>query len=325
MENLKLTICSVCHSEENRKLLELNHALASKLNPQKNWVWMVADNTPAGKLAEIMDPQKFKVVPGLTMEKLVSSLNPVFLNMKAGFHHSTAVHGMIPYVKTRFFLLLDSDLYIVRPGWINEVLGHMEKEGLAAFDVPWHPRWYKKPRYLPATHSIFVDSLKLKLSELNFFPQLPSPRPAGRLKSLPLPAGLKNIFLGRTQIGVSRDMGFIIGEKLLNEGLKYECAIPVFRPEASLLNFLLPDRFSYAPKRRGSYTKTSFGDLGYPDYAFASGAEEFMWQGRPFCFHLRGHKTNLGRGGASFDNQINELRLVLSKFLERNLGAGAKL
>jgi len=325
MENLKLTICSVCHSEENRKLLELNHALASKLNPQKNWVWMVADNTPAGKLAEIMDPQKFKVVPGLTMEKLASSLNPVFLNMKAGFHHSTAVHGMIPYVKTRFFLLLDSDLYIVRPGWINEVLGHMEKEGLAAFDVPWHPRWYKKPRYLPATHSIFVDSLKFKLSELNFFPQLPSPRPAGRLKSLPLPAGLKNIFLGRTQIGVSRDMGFIIGEKLLNEGLKYECAIPVFRPEASLLNFLLPDRFSYAPKRRGSYTKTSFGDLGYPDYAFASGAEEFMWQGRPFCFHLRGHKTNLGRGGASFDNQINELRLVLSKFLERNLGAGAKL
>ena len=222
MENLKLTICSVCHSEENRKLLELNHALASKLNPQKNWVWMVADNTPAGKLAEIMDPQKFKVVPGLTMEKLASSLNPVFLNMKAGFHHSTAVHGMIPYVKTRFFLLLDSDLYIVRPGWINEVLGHMEKEGLAAFDVPWHPRWYKKPRYLPATHSIFVDSLKFKLSELNFFPQLPSPRPAGRLKSLPLPAGLKNIFLGRTQIGVSRDMGFIIGEKLLNEGLKYE-------------------------------------------------------------------------------------------------------
>ncbi len=306
-------------------MLELNYALVSKLNPQKNWIWMVADNTPAGKLAEVMDPQKFKVVPGLTMEKLVSSLDPIFLHMKAGFHHSTAVHGMIPRVQTRFFLLLDSDLYIVRPGWINEVLSHMEKNDLAAFDVPWHPRWYKKPRYLPATHSIFVDSQKLKLSELNFFPQLPSSRPAGRLKSLPLQAGLKNIFLGRTQIGVSRDMGFIIGEKIQKEGLKYECVTPVFRPQKSILNFLLPDKFSYAPKKRGSYTKTNFGDLGYPDYAFASGAEEFMWQGRPFCFHLRGHQTNLGRGGQAFGGQLEELRLVLGKFLERNLGAGAKL
>ena len=314
MENLKLTICSVCHSEENRKLLELNHALVSKLNPEKNWIWMVADNTPEGRLAEVIDQRKFKVVPGLTMEKLISSLDPVFSHMKAGFHHSTAVHGMISHVKTRFFLLLDSDLYIVRPGWINEVLGHMEKERLAVFDVPWHPRWYKKPRYLPATHSIFVDSQKLKLSELNFFPQLPSPRHARLLKSLPLPAGLKNIFLGRTQIGVSRDMGFIIGEKLQRDALKYECVLPVFRPKANILNFLLPDKFSYLPKKRRSYTKTSFGDLGYPDFALKNGAEEFMWQGRPFCFHLRGHKTNLGRGGALFDNQINELRLVLSKF-----------
>ena len=286
---------------------------------------MVADNTPEGRLAEVMDPLKFKVVPGLTMEKLVSSLDPAFSHMKAGFHHSTAVHGMISHVKTRFFLLLDSDLYIVRPGWINEVLGHMEKERLAVFDVPWHPRWYKKPRYLPATHSIFVDSQKLKLSELNFFPQLPSPRQAGMLKSLPLPAGLKNIFLGRTQIGVSRDMGFIIGEKLQKEGLKYECVLPVFRPKASVLNFLLPDRFSYLPKKRGSYTKTSFGDLEYPDFALKNGAEEFMWQGRPFCFHLRGHKTNLGRGGTSFDNQISELKQVLEKFLECNQKAGAKL
>jgi len=303
----------------------LNHAIASKLNQEKNWIWMVADNTPEGRLAEVMDPLKFKVVPGLTMEKLVSSLDPAFSHMKAGFHHSTAVHGMISHVKTRFFLLLDSDLYIVRPGWINEVLGHMEKERLVAFDVPWHPRWYKKPRYLPATHSIFVDSQKLKLSELNFFPQLPSPRQAGMLKSLPLPAGLKNIFLGRTQIGVSRDMGFIIGEKLQKEGLKYECVLPVFRPKASVLNFLLPDRFSYLPKKRGSYTKTSFGDLEYPDFALKNGAEEFMWQGRPFCFHLRGHKTNLGRGGTSFDNQISELKQVLEKFLECNQKAGAKL
>lgn len=324
MENTKITICSVCHSDENQKLLELNHNSVSRLNPEKNWIWMVADNTPDGKLSERMDTQKFQVVPGLTMQKLLSTLNPIFLEHKAGFHHSTAVHGMLPLIKTRFFLLLDSDLYMLRPNWINDVLEYMEKSSLAVFDVPWHPKWFKKPRYLPATHAIFVDSTKLKLTELNFFPQL-SLEPAAWIKKLSLPRKIKNLVLGRVRVGLSRDMGFIIGEKLQNENLKYECAVPVFNPAFNILNFLLPDRFSYIPKKSGSYSKKDFNDFGYPSFPLLSLAEKFMWKEKPFSFHLRGHKSALGRGGETFDDLLKELKSILDAFFERDLDTGTKL
>jgi hypothetical protein len=103
----------------------------------------------------------------------------------------------------------------------------------------------------------------------------------------------------RQSIGASHDTGYKIFE-LYGNKLEYktECALPVFRPafEAQspehvlwynkVYEHFLPDRLCFIPKKRGSYSRVGFGELGYPDVTYL-GWEEFIWQGRPFGFHLR--------------------------------------
>ena len=61
--NYDITICSVYHSLEAKRLLELNYKFVKICNPDVAIRWIVADNTPSGFL-EKLNPQQFIVVPG---------------------------------------------------------------------------------------------------------------------------------------------------------------------------------------------------------------------------------------------------------------------
>ena len=66
-----------------------------------------------------------------------------------GYHHAFNLEMALSKVKTRFAILLDPDLYLVRPNWILELITRMKLEQLAVFGVPWNPRYFQKYRILP--------------------------------------------------------------------------------------------------------------------------------------------------------------------------------
>ncbi len=112
----------------------------------------------------------------------------------------------------------------------------------------------------------------------------------------------------RRLIGASRDTGYRIYKKFCQSNHKYETFTPVYRiPQffrgpfyatTSLNRFLekfLPEQLSFIPKKEGYFTEQGFKGKIYSKlgrYNF----EEFMWQGQPFGFHVRGER-NKGRGG----------------------------
>lgn len=318
----ELTICSVYYSAANKKLLELNWDLVNKLNPDKNWVWLVADNTPP-ELGYKIDGKKFQLVEGARQEDLPGFIRPW---MRGSYHHTLAVNSSIKHIKTRFALFLDIDFYIVRPEWVREIIGYMKKNNLAFFGVPWHPRHIKKYRYFPAIHSLFVDLDKVPKNALNFLPQYeemlkPSfwTKITGRIRK----AAFRFLSEDRRQIGQSYDSGYAIFKRYKDDKkIKVECPKPVFKPELDLKEYpialarynrvmekFLPDRLCFVPKKKDYYTNKSFSAGGYFDAA-GMGWEEFIWQGKPFGFHMRGSyrlKNDL-EDGIAFVRRIIEGR-----------------
>lgn len=316
------TICSVYHSRDNKKLLELNWDLAQKLNPGFRWTWVVTDNAPR-ELRERIDAKKFQVIPGVRHEEMPDYVRPW---MRGSYHHTLAIHKSLPYIKTRFALFLDSDFYIVRPEWMREITHYMQERGLAFFGVPWHPRHVKKYRYFPAIHSFFVDLAQVDLDNLNFIPQyeeLLKPSRATKVVQKLGRAFLRFVPEDRRGIGTSRDSGYAIFRKYARSA-KFECPQPVVRREDfseyprafsrrnRMLEQFLPDRFCILPKRKGYYTETGFSDLGYFDAA-KNGWEEFVWRGAPFAFHLRGMYRLSGASEASFKH----IEAVLGNFVKQ--------
>jgi len=246
----KLTICSVFHNDKTKKLLELNQKHTKDLNPKSEhgwYEWLVKDNTN-----DIGD-----------------------YDMKASYEVARALNELATQVKTKYALFLDSDFFIVRENWVQDVLDYMKKKNLMFLGVPWHPKWFKKIRYFPAEHCLFVDIRKVGVLDFT---------PAPQEHEVPLfvarlPIWLRNNLEPRYQIGTSRDVGYRIYRSY--KSYRNECFKPVFRPKR-IIPFI-PDRFSYTPKR-SSFTKIGFKEHGLKDTGF----EEFMWKGKPFGFHMRG-------------------------------------
>ena len=285
-----LTICSVYHSEMTNRVLEINWDFTKKLNPSSNWVWLAADNSPAGSNLYI-NRDKFLVVPGGRIPDYV----PWYA--QSGFQLGTALNTLRKHVKTRFTLFLDYDFFIVRPNWISEILQYMRDKNLGFLGVPYHPKFYTKTRYFPSHHSLFVDTDKLSLNDLDFMPAYSkeelrrdemarernlriketSPRKRRSWFSKIIRDNLKK----RRWIGSSKDVSYAIYKRFYKqESLSYEFFLPVISlkelvrfhyfcstllsPLIYIIERILPDRWSFLP-RRNSFTFSRFKDFGYPD------------------------------------------------------------
>ncbi len=313
-----LTIGSVAY--RSRAYLELNVELTRKLNPSLDLArWLVVDNTPIGEDGRMPKTDaRFEMLPGVKKPPLVKG--------HASLQHGKALNRVVTSSKSRFLLLMDPDFFVVRKDWVSAVVEHMKKHRLAFFGVPWHPRWYRKWRYFPCTHCLFVDTSRIDKDELDFLPDIShQPKPyhsmflyelewmwsrGEKLKALLTAARHPRITLAedrirRLVIGSSRDTGIEIFERFARRpGLRHETFTPVYRPREDrlvpppdvridtrspfreALERLRPDWMSFVPKRWGAYSKKGFSDHGLPDVR-SRGWEEFLWEGKPFGFHVR--------------------------------------
>lgn len=299
-----LTISSVYHTTATKELLEFNLLLTKKMNPGADFAWVVADNS-LGKVPANDRDSGFIIVPGEAKAEGLSSW------MRGSYHHAAGIHKTLEHIKTRFALILDSDFFLVRPAWIADVIEHMLEEKLHFFGTPYHPARLIKYRYFSSINCFFIDLHRVDYRELDFRPGYNDTfggrsflqRVNKRVRQF-----AQNTILGeRAKIRISRDTGYRIS-KHFSQSARFDLAKPVFKPKhpISFLEKILPDRFSYAPKKPGYYSETSFAELGYPDAA-SFGWEEYVWRGRPFAVHLNANRNKERRN-------IKDELAVIGKF-----------
>ena len=161
----------------------------------------------------------------------------------------------------------------------------------------------------------------MPLDEIDFTPEPPVlvDKPFAFIRTFPLGQWWRRVWKGRERIGSSRDVGFPVIARFKNRtNVIVECAVASFAPGDAgyprlgvgrLLDAILPDVLSYFPKRRGYVSREHFRDLRYPDTT-SFGAEEFLWKGRPFAFHVRGNQSKVGYN-TNFEEQYSCIASVV--------------
>src|SRR2546426_5675187 len=291
-----LTISSV--SYHSKDLLELNYQLASRLNPGFSFRWVVVENTPVDDENRFLKTDsRFEVRAGVE--------RPPPHEGRASYHHGRALNRALKEVASRFLLVLDPDFFVLEENWMQKILEYMKEEGLAFLGAPWHPRWYRKWRYFPCAHCLFIDLTKVELAELDFRPEILHqlwPYAAIFLAEHEwmlargehfkawfralrhLRMTLEEDRRSRMIVGSSRDTGIHLFERFsCRPGIRYETFVPVYRPYQDqlipppgvridsrstlreLIERLRPDWLSFIPKRRGYFSKSGFRELWLPD------------------------------------------------------------
>lgn len=317
-----LTICTV--SFHSKPYLDLNWQLTSQLNSRGRFSWLVAENSPYSSDKRLQENNdKFKIVPGAKYQhrdrgpasyhhaaglnntlpyvktRFVLFLDPDFYVVKRQWIAEVVLHMQknnlsffgVPwhpkwFVKYRYFpcvhcLFVDLDKVDIQDlDFTPECEEDTVQRGMRRWNesVPC-PAGIKK--FMPAKMRRFVKSA---------------------VAAVPFPDSLKLEY--RRMVGSSRDTGYRIYRQH-SRGHLHESAVPVFRPNrdfsveltgpayagswtSKLAEKLLPDHLCYVPKRSGYYTEKGFGDLGYIDVSCLLW-EEFIWQGKPFGFHIRSY------------------------------------
>jgi hypothetical protein len=79
-----------------------------------------------------------------------------------------------------------------------------------------------------------------------------------------------------------------------------------------LLEFFLPDRFCFIPKRKGYFSTEGFKDRGYIDVqSIDTWWEELLWKNEPFGFHLRQNRSVASRG---LEQDVALVRRIIDSF-----------
>lgn len=344
--NPQLSIISVYHNTLAKQLLETNYALTKRLNPQTSFVWYAGDNTP-NDFDQKLNPHEFISIRNVPIED--------FHNL-GSHHHASAINRCLKEVRTRYVLSLDSDCFIVRPNWINDIIAHMQKNDLAVFGVPYYVQDWQKYRYFPCVVGIVIDGEKVPLSTLDFSPlyQMDDQGNVNNAKqtlkkTLPhisAPDVKKNIFLNKTKsflircrstlsikkrrayIGTARDTGYGI---YTNYGsrpdIRSECVTGVLNRAQmkkelviglnTLYELLLPDQLCYLPKDKRYYTDCGFVSRGYVDVA-ALGWEEYIWKDAPFGTHIHGSTSKLKKRGRTPEQEMELVRNALDALTTSN-------
>lgn len=317
-----LTICSVYHSAHSKRFLELNRELVELLNPDRTFDWIVIDNTPDDYMGERIDPKKYQVIRGISMAEYQKQLKPWQESFKTSMHVGYALNMAMRQINTRYTLVLDGDFYIVRKNWIDDILAYMKGNTIGLMGAPWHPRWFKKTRYFPTLHALFVDARQIPPASLEFRPQyeipdeLPVDKKISKVSSVF--SAIKNNIRMRRLVGQSKDCTYGMYERYKESRFRYAIFVPVFKPyqndgrfERTIklwIDLIVPDRYSLTP-RPSTYTTKSFKERGFFD-AMGQGWEEFVWKDKPFGFHMR----NTGNIKRDKDEDLKILQEGLADF-----------
>jgi hypothetical protein len=292
-----LTILSVSFADE--RFILFNRDLTQKLNPGIEYNWLVVDNSCLGKY-ESRSSSNFLVLEGLPHEEHKD---------RASYHHALGLAKGLTHVKSRYLLVIDHDFYVVRPGWIRDVISNMESKGLSFFGSVWNPYWDYQYRYFPSVHFMLIDLKRVPIETVNFTPEIENQR-------------LTPLFWTTAfRIGRFRDTGYKIYKRYYSDSQhKTELLVPYFLPSwktgryvryEQKIHRILPDLRCVIPKRENYFVTESFLQTMCP-YGYDSRWEEFTWNNKPFSFHLRG----FGRKNCSKSDDIMALeKFVGSKYL----------
>ena len=305
--------------------------ISNKLNPSFKYTWILVENLPTKVSPHLgLDGVGFTVVPGIERKNHKFS---VCYHAAGGFMEG------LKHVQTRFLLILDPDLFVVRENWMAGALAYMKRKNLAFFGAPWYPALYHKWRYFPCPQFMLIDLDRVDRANLDFMPRYElkyditvadSPKPsAGRKSFLDQLKENTRVLLRRgVVINTSLDSGWQIYQKYKDRPAFYECVQPVLklkekplRPRwlnSSLnrwLEYALPDKWCYLP-RADYFSDQGFKELGYFD-AHHYGWDETIFDGKPFSFHMRGMLP--GTKSKDHRAELLPLRRALDSFLNQRI------
>jgi hypothetical protein len=298
-----LTICSVAYRA--KQCLDLNDMLLRRLNtgvtpPQ----WLLFDNNVELSENLALDDPRFTVV------------RPRSRDIDMGYEHALGISELLSRVRTRFVLIQDPDCFIVLPDWIRRVTQHMDEHQLGFFGTPLNPRRHNSYRYFPYMICMFVDLSRVSPRDLCFVPdvwRLPTSVTYAMRRALTrLPKiGYAFRWLVTEQYKTN---GWRIKEKFGRGDLvRFECVPAVWDvndtiPPGSLkrmIHDLTPAAWAPVPKQPGYCSPTGFAQMNAPDVA-ALGWEEFVWQGRPFAFHVGSIHQKSGVYESTLDRVVRQ-------------------
>lgn len=271
-----LTICMVYHSPEARALLDMNIAFTARMNPGSDIRWLVADNSPNA-------PHETRTEGSMTIIK--GAPVPVDAPLPLSYHHAAGINLLLPFISTRYALIMDIDFFLVGARWEKAILSHMQEKDIAFFGAPYHPRHRRKYRYFPSVHCIFIDGGQITLSNLDFSPDVEIVSP-GRVRQIFRELS-KKILKKRYLIRATKDTGFRIYERFHNNSaIHFEYVTSVWNPRRNPIEYILPERLCLVPKRMSSMSAKGFAHFGHTSLAELDG-EEFIWNNALFGFHIK--------------------------------------
>lgn len=317
----ELTIVTVAGPQDEPYIAE-NIKLIAALNPNATYRMHVIDN---GRMISselgISGTLPAEIHSGVSQNPNIPS------HLRGSYQHAEALNQFFreQSITTPYVLILDPDYYIIAPNWIHVVLEMMRRENHAFFGAPWHPQWFTKYRYFPCVHCLFVDCSQVDTQELDFTPDLiassPTPPTQSDKKNQSLLRILFQFFTARRHIMQSFDTGYAIYKTHYNKkhfGLLKpvsdysRVALPHLRYRfGRLLEWLFPERFSFIPKKCGYAEDCGFVAHNMPDTR-THGWEEFMFQGKPFGFHMR----RFTKGKRDIPEEIILLQTILADCLK---------
>lgn len=315
-----LTICSVAFRA--KFCLDLNDQLMRRLNPGAALPeWLLFDNNTEVDEAIERNDSRFTVVPAPGGEFVL------------GYDHAIGISGLLQRVKTRFLLIQDPDCFIVRPDWIRDVTQHMDRHELGFFGTPINPRRHNSYRYFPYMVCMFVDLARVPLRDLCFVPDV-------------WQTGVSLGYRMRRSLTRIPKVGFflrgLLTERYKTNGwrikaqygrgdlVKFECAQPVWDvndtvPPGSFKRWvhdLTPDAISPVPKQLGYCSPRGFASMGAPGVA-ALEWEEFVWQDRPFAFHVGSVHGQPGRYERQLESVLQQFGATVSDVAQPAVGVTA--
>jgi hypothetical protein len=310
-----LTIVSVSYN--SKALLDMNYKLVKALNPNVSFHWIVVQNTPESDLKGdlAMDDPRFEMIRGPVLTELEKQ------SISYGsFQHAKALNIALAYTDSNLILILDPDCFIYRPNWIQDIICHIEKEQLAFFGTPYHPRCFHTYRYFPNAFCMFIN--RKLLQEKSFFYLDFTPKVDHRQYNKSIYSAVDyhssnfkyfaNFFLKtkrrsalkttdiflvlqrcvkkkipQLMINSYYDTGYRI-YKRYQSVLKHE-ELEVFAHDersfiTKIIEFILPDNYRTFPRNKRQIRKTP--DTSFE--GFGTHCDQYYWKDQPFAFHVNG-------------------------------------
>ena len=307
-ENL-YTICSVSYNSS--QFIQLNEDLIIQLNKNKDFNWIIVENSPAMSNNSVnLSNKNIKVIQGLRDNTYnAEHWAPHSL------HHAKGLNIALKYVNTRYLIVMDPDFFVVLKDWMKIITKFMTRNNISIFGAPWNPKWSYKYRYFPSPHFTVYDLKKIPLKGLNFLPG--NKRFMGK-KYLSFSRFYMNI--NRNFINSQPDTGWHIYKNYINsDEFSHFCIQPCFDSKIfwkggnlklndKIVDFCFPDSWAFIPKKRNYYSTKFFKDYDYPDTT-SIGCEEFIWDDKPFGIHFRGFRNN-----SVNKNKIDNLKTAINVF-----------